>query len=105
MKSDNLIILAAAGLAIYLIAGTKKQIVTTGGTRPMPATGIGGTAGSLNGYGTVPVTEITNSSLPGSEAWGWRYYSDGTAIAPNGDYYYQGEKVYSQAPGFMSMGF
>ena len=105
MKTDNLIIIGAAAAAIWLIQGTKRAVVT-GNTRPWPATGYGGgTAASLNGGGTVPVTEVTNSSLPGSEAWGWRYYSDGTAIAPNGDYYFQGEKVYSQAPGSMGLGF
>lgn len=26
---------------------------------------------------------------------GWRYYTDGTVIAPNGDYYYKGVLVYS----------
>lgn len=107
MKTDNLIIIAAAAAAIWLIAGTRKQVVA-GSTRPWPATGLGlgsGTAASLNNGGSPPVTEITNSALPGGEGWGWRYYSDGTAISPTGDYYYQGTLVYSQAPGNMGLGF
>lgn len=110
MKSDQLIIIAAAAAAIWLIKGTQKTVMN-GQNKPLqwPATGYSGsgsgTAGSLNGYGTVPTTEISNTALPGGEGWGWRYYSDGTAISPGGDYYFQGEKVYSQAPGNMGLGF
>jgi hypothetical protein len=31
----------------------------------------------------------------GDEGYGWKYYSDGTVISPNDEYYYQGELVYS----------
>lgn len=43
------------------------------------------------------ITEIENSSLPGTESYGWRYFSDGTAISPAGKYYYQGSEVYDPA--------
>ncbi len=43
---------------------------------------------------TAP-TEIENTSQSGDEAFGWRYFSDGTAIAPTGEYYYQGNLVWS----------
>lgn len=45
------------------------------------------------------VTEVDNTSLPGDEAYGWKYYSDGTAISPDGEYYYQGEEVWSPSGG------
>lgn len=48
---------------------------------------------------TDPVTEIENTALPGDEAYGWKYYSDGTAISPGGEYYYQGEEVWSPSGG------
>jgi hypothetical protein len=32
--------------------------------------------------------------LPGDPGYGWTYYSDGTAISPEGVYYYEGEEVY-----------
>jgi hypothetical protein len=48
---------------------------------------------------TDPVTEVGNTSLPGDEAYGWKYYSDGTAISPSGEYYYQGEEVWSPSGG------
>ena len=35
------------------------------------------------------VTEIPNNAQPGQEGYGWRYFSDGTVIAPNGTYYYR----------------
>ena len=49
------------------------------------------------------VTEIVNTAAPGEEAHGWRYFSDGTAIAPGGSkYYYQGEEVYDANSGTLS---
>lgn len=45
------------------------------------------------------VTEVDNTALPGDEAYGWKYYSDGTAISPSGEYYYQGEEVWSPSGG------
>lgn len=41
------------------------------------------------------VYEIENTdTIPGSPAYGWRYFSDGTAISPDSKYFYQGELVY-----------
>lgn len=40
------------------------------------------------------VTEIPNTTNPGDIGYGWKYYSDGTAISPTGSYYYQGQSVY-----------
>lgn len=41
------------------------------------------------------VYEIDNTdTTPGSPAYGWRYFSDGTAISPDSKYYFQGELVY-----------
>lgn len=96
MKTDTLVILAAAGFGLFAIAKMVKPGATIG--RPSGS----GTAGTLNNYGNAPVTEINNTSLPGEDAWGWRYYSDGTAIDPQGRYYFQGQLVWS--PGAGSMG-
>lgn len=102
MKSDQLVIIAAAAAAIWMIQGTRRTVVT-GNTRPLPATGYGngGPASSLNNGGSPPVTEITNTALPGQPGWGWRYYTDGTAISPDGNYYLNDQLVYSQSPGMM----
>lgn len=42
-------------------------------------------------------TEIENTATSGSPGYGWKYYSDGTAISPEGKYYYQGSEVYDPA--------
>jgi hypothetical protein len=48
-----------------------------------------------NVFDPFSVYEITNTATtPGSPGYGWKYYSDGTSIAPDGKYYYQGEMVY-----------
>lgn len=44
--------------------------------------------------GDQPYEIDTSYLLPGQEGYGWRYFSDGTAIAPSGKYYYQGSEVY-----------
>lgn len=88
MKNDTLLILGAAAAALYVI---------TRMTKPRPVT-VGGAA-SLNQGGQVNVPgytkQIFNSALPGTEAWGWQYFTDGTAIGPDGSYYQGGQKVWS----------
>lgn len=39
-------------------------------------------------------TEIENTALPGQPGYGWKYYSDGTTISPDGKYYQDGRVVY-----------
>jgi hypothetical protein len=43
------------------------------------------------------VTELENPAQQGDEAYGYRYFSDGTVIAPNGDYYKDDELVWSKS--------
>lgn len=97
MKPDTLIIIAAAGIGLYAIA---KMIKPSGGVRPPTGSG---TAGALNNYGNAPVTQISNSALPGQHGWAWTYYSDGTAISPDGQYYLNGQLVWSPAAGNMGL--
>lgn len=40
------------------------------------------------------VTEILNEDNPGQPAYGWRYFSNGVAISPNGIYYKNGVEVW-----------
>jgi hypothetical protein len=42
-----------------------------------------------------PADLLTNPALPGQEGYGWKYYSDGTVIDPSGQYYQDGELVWS----------
>lgn len=98
MKNDTLVIVAAAGIGLYLIARMVKPAAAI-----RTPTGSG-TAGALNNYGNAPVTEISNTALPGQIGWGWKYYSDGTVIDPEGRYYYNGQLVWSPGAGAMGMG-
>lgn len=81
MKMDNnMIVLGLAAVAVYLITQSKKT--------PAKATGVTGTA-----TGTVEIFD----SMNGGKAWGngWRYFSDGTAIDPQGNYYQGGQLIWS----------
>lgn len=37
--------------------------------------------------------EIKNNALPGQEGYGWRYFTDGTSISPDGKYYTAGSST------------
>jgi hypothetical protein len=45
------------------------------------------------------VTEIPNTAQPGQTKYGWKYYSDGTAVSPDGKYYSNGQLVWSPEGG------
>ena len=100
MKSENLIILAAAAAAVWIINSTRKTITMAPGRN---SSGYG-TASSLNNGGTLPITEVSNTSLPGQNGYGWRYFSDGTVIDPQGNYYLDGQMVWSPNAGQMGLG-
>lgn len=95
MKQDTIIIIAAAAAGLYAISKMVKP-----GATVRPPNGSG-TAGSLNNNGNVPVAEINNTALPGQPGWGWQYFSDGTAISPAGEYYFNGQRVWSPSAGVM----
>lgn len=81
MKQTDLIVLALAGVAVYMIVRSQK-----GGTTA-PAAGGGATA--VDRF----VDEIFNAGgTPFNN--GWRYYENGTAIDPQGNYYFQGQLVW-----------
>ena len=54
----------------------------------------GDDGGDVNNYGydydnaSDFVAEIENPALPGDQAYGWKYYSNGAAIGPDGKYYF-----------------
>lgn len=41
------------------------------------------------------VSLVENNALPGEEGYGWSYYDNGTAISPDGEYYFNGELIWS----------
>lgn len=81
MKMDNnTIVLGLAAVAVYLITQSKKT--------PAKSTGLTSTS--------TPTLEIFDT-MNGGKAWanGWRYFSDGTAIDPSGNYYQGGQLIWS----------
>lgn len=80
MKDNTqMIVLALAGLAVYMIVKSK-------GTSTTAKTGTGSVSKFVN--------EIfgSNGQTFGN---GWRYFDDGTAIDPQGNYYQNGQMIWS----------
>lgn len=50
------------------------------------------------GSGTAQIVNTSNLGV-GDPGYGWTYYTDGTAIDPRGNYYYQGELVWTAGTG------
>ena len=73
MKTKQLFIIAAAAVGAYLVARAVFAKRRTATASP---------------------SSIANSALPGQPGYGWTYYDDGTAISPQGVYYYQGQEVW-----------
>lgn len=92
MKTQDLAILGLAGVAVYMIL--RSQGVSVSGLVGK----VSGSAGkSATGAVDSFVDEIFNASGTPFDN-GWRYYENGTAIDPQGNYYFEGKLVY-KAPG------
>lgn len=90
MKQTEMIVLGLAGLAVYLIVKSKSAGATGTST---------GTRSTVDNF----VDEIfTSSGTPFGN--GWRYYENGVAIDPQGNYYQDGKKVWSAPSGGASGG-
>lgn len=59
---------------------------------------------TANPTDTSGVTEVANTATEGQEGYGWRNFSDGTSIDPYGNYYYQGQQVYTNPANINSPG-
>lgn len=89
MKTQDLAILGLAGVAVYMIL--RSQGVSVSGLVGKVTGSAGKTAADAP---DSFVDEIFNAGgTPYTN--GWRYYENGTAIDPSGNYYYQGKLVYS----------
>lgn len=85
MKNDDLLALALAGIAVWMIFASRKA---SGATQPFALSSVSSPG---------PYTEIQNGALPGQPGWGWQYFRDGqngVAIAPDGGYYLNGQLVW-----------
>lgn len=116
LDPKNLMLLAALGIGAYWLVSRPARASTRPGTgsgtvggmapRPNPPSSSSNLLnGVLSGLGTYfkggatgatyGTTEIPNDDLPGQPGYGWTYYSDGTAIGPDGSYYFNGLPVWS----------
>lgn len=75
--------------ALYSVGKFINGLFSGAGTGT-PAAGGGRTVNPSTG-----TTEIRNDDLPGQSGYGWRYYSDGTSIGPDGTYYQNGAAIWS----------
>lgn len=89
MKNDTLLIIGAAVAGVLAIAYLTRAKPKTGSVTAGPLTQASGANG---------VYEIFNTALPGQPGWAWRYYSDGTSIDPQGNYYTAGNLVWKATP-------
>lgn len=99
MTNNELTIVAAIvgiGAALYLASRSKSPQAKTQTQAAAAAAGAGGAVKVIDGSGKKSIVEaVTNNALPGQPGWGWDYYSNGAAIDPNGNYWLNGEKVWS----------
>lgn len=79
MKQNEIIVLGLAGLAVYLIWQSQKGKTTTSTT-------------------TAAARFVDEIFEQRPYANGWRYFENGVAIDPAGNYYQNGAMVW-QAPG------
>ena len=80
MKTEDILTIIAGGVLAF-VAWKTLFAGKTAATKSTP------TVNSWTG-------EITNNALPGQAGWGWSYYDGGIAIAPNGDYYQNGNLIW-----------
>lgn len=76
--------------ALYSVGRFVNGLFSGGSSAGTPATGGGRTVNPYTG-----TREIANDDLPGQSGYGWRYYSDGTSIGPDGTYYQNGAAIWS----------
>lgn len=77
MKSSDIVTILAGGILAFV------AFKVLGGASP------GAAISSM-----FPTKINANTGGAGNPAAGWQYFTNGTAIAPNGDYYYQGALVW-----------
>lgn len=86
LKNDNLFLIGAAAVGVFLIYGIFNKRVQAQ-TR---STSNAGGAPWRNDQGYAQKIDIAVDN-------GWQYFTDGTAIDPNGRYYHNNILVYDPA--------
>lgn len=114
-QPNNTLLLAVLGIGAFWLmtrrATAQTVPVRTGaGTSTSSSNTAGAIGNILNGLGRVfggsgsattstgttgRVGEIANDDVPGQPGYGWRYFTDGTVIGPDGTYYQDGQPIWS----------
>jgi hypothetical protein len=79
MKKEDILTIVAGAILAYVAWKTLK---------PAAAKIAGPSFAPANT--TSYAKKINNNADPGEPGWAWTYYDGGVAIAPNGDYYLNG---------------
>jgi hypothetical protein len=82
LDTSNLLTITAGAVVAFLAVQILKRRTAAGAATP---------AAGGAGY----ATQIETLALPGQAGWGWQYFTDGTAIGPDGAYYHNGVKVWT----------
>lgn len=112
--NKNTVILAALGLGAFWMLTRRPTAYAPGMVRPagQPSGAANANAaanlinaganvlGRLFGGGGATTAAsgprlIANDDTAGQPGYGWQYFDNGTAIAPNGTYYHQGQQVWA----------
>lgn len=106
MKSDNIIIVAMLGVAAFLVMKGSKAKAGASSTLGSLFSGAASTLNPLQllGLGTTTYesTHRTVGSIAAADPYmtggysggnGWTYYNDGSAVDPEGNLWWQGQKV------------
>lgn len=77
MNNNDLLLLAAAAAAVYFLMNRD-------------------TSNTINNLGQAVngISEVFTGAKQGDTAFGWRYFTDGGAIGPDGKYYLNGQYVW-----------
>lgn len=91
MQTDELIALAIGGIALWMLFVSRRAAAAPASPQQLRA---GGFLNELVSSKPADyVIEVANPAAPGEPGWGWRYYSNGTAIDSAGKYYFQGQAI------------
>lgn len=92
MKSEDLLAILAGGILAYV---AYKTFAGKSNGQTAFNTAANAMAAKFETTRGMYSRAVNNTAALGQEGYGWKYYDNGTAISPNGDYYLNGELVWS----------
>lgn len=84
MKKENIIIIAAAAIGLYMVA--KMTAPATGGGARIPRN-YSSYPPAVHFEGNTGPYELRNPAKPGEDGYGYRYFENGIIIGPDGTRY------------------